>query len=238
MARKTFGQRGMSLVEVTIILMTLALLTAVIAPSMADYINDARQTKAKEDVEAIGTGLARMLRDAGVPFALRDGTVAIADRYKKANRVDVLYGPGAIASVDTTAHPNFLPGAADVTTIPLNWGLAPGAGVQSLEAHLVVNTPTYASPINPPANGSGGPRFAVGWRGAYISGLSADPWGNRYEVNSVLFGASSDSGDKGWNHDVVVISAGANSVMDSNFAQPGFTAGIDDVIYVLQGSTR
>ena len=37
---------GMSLVEATIILMVLAILTAVIAPSAADYVNDARHTKA------------------------------------------------------------------------------------------------------------------------------------------------------------------------------------------------
>src|SRR5687767_7383196 len=49
--RKWNAEKGMSLVEATIILMVLAILTAVIAPSAGDYVNDARQTKAKEDVE-------------------------------------------------------------------------------------------------------------------------------------------------------------------------------------------
>src|SRR4051812_3418876 len=62
--KKWNSERGMSLVEATIILMILAILTAVVAPSMSDSINDARDVKAKEDVEAIGTGIMRMLRDA------------------------------------------------------------------------------------------------------------------------------------------------------------------------------
>ena len=41
--RKWSSERGMSLVEATIILMVLATLTAVISPSIADYNNDARQ---------------------------------------------------------------------------------------------------------------------------------------------------------------------------------------------------
>ncbi|MEX2270380.1 MAG: type II secretion system protein [Vicinamibacterales bacterium] len=240
MNRKMNGERGMSLVEVTIILMVLALLTAVIAPSIDDYIKDARQVKAKEDVEAIGVSLVRMLKDTGAPFPLRSGSVDIADRYKINNRVDLLFGPGNAASIVVADNPVFAPGAASATTSPINWGRAAGAGIESLEAHLVLNTPAYAPPLLTEAAlaGSGGPRFGIGWRGAYLSALSADPWGNRYEVNSVMIGVGSDSVDLGWNTDTVVISAGSNSVMNSTFAQAGFAAGVDDIVFVIQGSTR
>src|SRR5689334_9700995 len=70
--RKWNTERGMSLVEATIILMVLSILTAVIAPSVGDYIEDARHTKAKEDVEAIGGGILRTVRDSGLPCLVID----------------------------------------------------------------------------------------------------------------------------------------------------------------------
>ena len=40
--RKFKGQKGLSLVEVTIMLLVLMLLTSVLAPSIFDFVNDAR----------------------------------------------------------------------------------------------------------------------------------------------------------------------------------------------------
>jgi len=244
MEGKRNGERGMSLVEVTIILMVLAFLTAVIAPAVGDYVNDSKQVKAKEDVEAIGTGLVRMLRDAGAPFPLRDPSAVLADRYKIANRVDLLVGPGVIPSIDTTAHPNFAPGSTEVTSSgSLNWNTATSVGgVELLAEHLVSNLAAYGHPAQTAAAlaGSGGPQFGFGWRGAYLSGLSADPWGNRYAVNSVFFQVGSDStvNDKVWTNDVAVLSAGANLTVDSTLGQSAFTAGLDDIVFVIQGSSR
>src|SRR5437870_1377136 len=59
------GQAGMSLIEATIILMVLFLLTAVMSPAVSDYIEDARHSKAKQDVETIGTTIQRLQRDVG-----------------------------------------------------------------------------------------------------------------------------------------------------------------------------
>ena len=91
--RKFTSERGMSLIEATIILMVLAILTSVLAPSVGDYVNDARQTKVKEDVEALGTGILRMLRDTGKPFpqvVVGTGATSYADE----NRVDLLVSEG------------------------------------------------------------------------------------------------------------------------------------------------
>src|SRR5215467_8378394 len=85
MKRTVNAETGMSLVEATIILMVLALLTAVIAPSAGDYIEEARNTKAKHDVEAIGTGLVRLLRDTGLPCLSKTGASC-----SKANKVEPL----------------------------------------------------------------------------------------------------------------------------------------------------
>src|SRR5687767_7967328 len=80
------NQAGMSLVEATIILLVLATLTAVIAPSMGDYLEDARQHKVKEDIEALGIGIVRLVRDTG----LRGLKMNAAVGFTEANRADTL----------------------------------------------------------------------------------------------------------------------------------------------------
>jgi type II secretory pathway pseudopilin PulG len=65
MKRTLKANDGMSLVEATIILMVLMLLTSVLAPSIYDYVVDARMVKVKEDCEAIGVSVMRLVRDVG-----------------------------------------------------------------------------------------------------------------------------------------------------------------------------
>src|SRR3990167_8086924 len=67
------AERGMSLVEATIILMVMSLLTAVIAPSIRGYVTDAQQTTAKKDTEVIASALGRMLSDVGEAWFVRNG---------------------------------------------------------------------------------------------------------------------------------------------------------------------
>ena len=89
--------RGLSLVEVTIMLFVLMLLTGVLAPSIMDFVRDAQWVKVKEDCEAIGVSVARLARDVG-PCLKFDGTGACT----KTNRVDVLYSDGP--DVDAGRH--------------------------------------------------------------------------------------------------------------------------------------
>ena len=102
--RRTRGsQSGMSLVEATIVLMVLAVLTAIIAPSMGDYIEDARNTKAKEDVEAIGTAILRLVRDTGIPCLTTQSAPTIATGCTKTTRADLLVSSGTAPTVTATA---------------------------------------------------------------------------------------------------------------------------------------
>ena len=73
---KVEGQTGISLVEATIILLVLMLLTGVLAPSIFDYFRDAQMVKVKEDCEAIGVSVARLVRDVG-PCLKFDGTACL-----------------------------------------------------------------------------------------------------------------------------------------------------------------
>lgn len=252
------GQKGMSLVEATIILMVLAVLTGVLAPTINQYVDDARETAAKEDVEAIGTAIARLLRDTGAPFLLVDGDTTFADRFKKANRVDLLLGNGmeAIAGANVnTATTN----TANMTGA-VGWATDLGAAsvnTASMYDHLVSNDATYVNPatsldtFDPAVPASQG-AFGQGWRGAYLSGLiGPDPWGYRYMVNSVYLGTAHDATTAGegrlgtgWSFDTFVISAGRNNAIEVDFEATtnkgtsfatGGSVGNDDVVYVISG---
>jgi type II secretory pathway pseudopilin PulG len=246
MTRRLKGQRGMSLVEATIILMVLATLTAVLAPSMGDYVEDARNTKAKEDVEAIGTSIARLTRDTGQPcLQVAAGACTLA------NRVGLLETAGNDPAIDTSAGfataytftvANSIDGA-----VARNWkasGATNITAVDQADDQFVSNIPAYAGPN---FTLGGGPKSGLGWRGAYLTGpIGGDPWGNRYEANTVFLTVATNSGagtgegqlSGGWSSDVIVISAGSNSTLQTAVGSLGGVAKGDDVTFVLQGSTR
>jgi type II secretory pathway pseudopilin PulG len=214
--------------------MVLAILTAVIAPAITDYVDDAKAVKAKEDVEGLGIGMVRLLRDTGFTgLKFTDGTAVLT----MANRVDVL--STSAGSVPTFTGATFT-SAANMTTSPLQWNTA--ANGDTFETQLVRNQ--LATPYAVPTTASRG----KGWRGSYIAGPSqADPWGNKYYANTVFFSVATDAagateGSVVWTKDVIVVSAGPDGIMQTAI---GGTAGggtgvstSDDVFYVVQGNTR
>ncbi len=134
MRRRLTTARGLSLVEVTIMLFVLMLLTGVLAPSIMDFVRDAQWVKVKEDCEAIGVSVARLARDVG-PCLKFDGTGACT----KTNRVDVLYSDGP------DVKPTDMSGAAlgafyggDATATDLNWHMDDSRG-DSMEHQFVDN---------------------------------------------------------------------------------------------------
>jgi type II secretory pathway pseudopilin PulG len=133
MRRKLENQSGMSLVEVTIILMVLAILTAMVAPAMGDYLEDARHTKAKEDVEAIGTGILRLTRDSGFPCLTLDTTPAtLTTACTLANRVETLLSGGTAPTVNTNTASSVTDGTLNETGGTYNWpGATAGNGVDT-----------------------------------------------------------------------------------------------------------
>jgi len=255
--RKWNAERGMSLVEATIILMVLATLTAAISPSIADYTNDARQTAAKEDVEAIGTGILRLLRDTGSRCLRKTGTTDCT----KLNRVDLLVSSGSNPSATGSADAVIDADSWQDGGSAVNWlpdANAPSAGQRdTVDQQLVTNaTVAYATTT---FSGGGGPKTRVGWRGAYLNGpIGGDPWGTIYQVNTIFLGVASDGADggavdhateglkqAGWSRNVLVLSAGSDRMVDTEFGGSaagaggvGVVAGGDDIIYVFRGSTR
>jgi len=252
--KRTFTvEKGMSLIEATIILMTLAILTAVLAPSINDYVEDARNVKAKEDVEAIGIGIARLIKDTGFAFMVEDATVTALDRFKMANRADLAFGTGAIPSVQAGVDTG-VPADATALQAAVTWTdtIAETTGKVALYNQLVANSPSYPQPgtalasANPPAPGALG-KFGLGYRGAYLNGvITPDPWGNRYACSTIFLGSGSDAtaanggSDVGWSSDAICVSAGRNGQIEVNFDNtPGGTSfsgtANDDVIVVITG---
>ena len=239
--------RGLSLVEVTIMLFVLMLLTGVLAPSIMDFVRDAQWVKVKEDCEAIGVSVARLTRDVG-PCLKFDGTGACT----KTNRVDILYSdgpdvtPGDMAG-DAVA--NFY--GSDVIATDLNWHKDDSRG-DSMEHQLVDNGggPNYPSPWDLESHLTPGPSFGLGWRGAYLSPpIGPDPWGHRYLVNSVFLAVARDAesgggeGQRsgGWSHDAFCLSAGPNGQYETPFggnAAHGVDRRGDDLIFIISGDTR
>jgi type II secretory pathway pseudopilin PulG len=236
--RKGNSEAGMSLVEATIVLMVLAILTSILAPSIADYVNDARQTKVKEDVESLGMGIMRMLRDTALPFPVR--TAGATPSRASANRVDLLVSEGGIPSA-TVATGTAEAVAGYIVSADVRWDDAIGDEVELATDHLVTNANLYTSVTYPAA---GGPRTGLGWRGAYINtSTGPDPWGTRYGCTTVWLSQGSDvtaAANKGTNNDAFCLSAGADSAVDTDMDSSNGAVSIqgDDIAFVFQGNTR
>ncbi|HXH25968.1 MAG TPA: hypothetical protein VNI78_12000 [Vicinamibacterales bacterium] len=250
MQQKLKSERGLSLIEATIILLVLSVLTAVVAPSMGDFVNDARDVRAKEDVEAIGGAIMRLLRDSRQACLVLDATSASCT---ETNRVDLLYSDGSNPTVSASSYA--IENSA-ITGTNINWLGHADAATQTdtMENQLVKNTPNgatanaYADPTS--FYTKGGPKAGIGWRGAYIAApVGPDPWGFNYQSNTAFLNVANDvsgtgegQASGGWRYDVIVISAGRNGNIETPFANAtgtgGTSLGGDDVVYVITGTTR
>lgn len=244
------SHRGLSLVEVTIMLLVLMLLTSVLAPSIFDFVNDARWVKVKEDCEAIAVTVARLTRDVGPCLQQTYGGSAGCTRN---NRIDILVSDGPPAP--TNGSTSFIPIPANTINMTDWWNGTPSTNVARMEDQFARNTPLYTLPVPP----SVGPLFNLGWRGGYLSPpIGPDPWGQAYEVNSgfltvardvpcvIVSPATSCAAGQGqtgggWERDVICVSAGPNMILETPFGgTTGWGTGRtgDDWVTIIQGSTR
>jgi Tfp pilus assembly protein PilE len=242
------SQAGLSLVEATIILMVLSILTAALAPAAGAYLEESRNTKAKADVEGIGAAIDQTLRDTGLPCLSFNGSSCANST---TGRVELLMSgtstsasePTVIASMDVNLGATGLASAQN-----LNWAGGTNAVAANrrdlMDNHFVTNSPAYTAVS---FTAGGGPRPGSGWRGPYVNGpLDVDPWGYAYQASTVFLIPASDATDGtgtgqrrgGWTQDVVVISAGSNGTIQTAFGAAGTAAVGDDVVYVVQGATH
>lgn len=253
MTRRLRSESGLSLVEATIILLVIGVLTAIAAPAARNYIEESRNTKAKEDVGLIGATIDQVLRDTGVRCLSKAPTnlatpIATAP-CSLSNRVELLVsGSSLTANKPVVVTTPVTVTASTASAANLNWSGGTDEVVDAsknlMDPHLVTNTAGYTAVG---FTGGGGPKAGLGWRGAYLNGpIDLDPWGYIYQANTVFLTAASDAADGtnggqkrgGWTYNVLVISSGSNAAIQTAFGVSGAAAVGDDVVYVVQGGTR
>jgi hypothetical protein len=200
------------------------LLTGVLAPSMGDFIIDAKMVKVKEDCEAIGIATMRLVRDIGPCLKMTaDGTC-----------IDVIYsqgisGRGNWPEFGGDMEEQFVMNQhAGIRIYPLpGWRgayLSPQIGPDPWGTRYGVNSKFL---VAPPAVHL----VAATTAGANSCGnlMAGDP------ASSTCNGIDDNEAD------IICISGGPNQIYDSSFdgnVGGGTTRRGDDFVYVIQGSKR
>jgi len=247
MSSRLRAQRGMSMVEATIILMVLSVLAAALAPSARAYVEDARNVKAKGDVEAIASSIDQLMRDTGMRCLSLNGSSCANST---SGRVELLVSGSGVGLNEPTVVSAALTIAGSLASgTSLNWAgdtvsEVPDARRDLMDDQFATNAPAYPVPT---FAAGGGPRPGVGWRGVYLAApIDVDPWGYVYQASTLFLATASDATDGtgegerrgGWTRDVIVLSPGSNGVMQTAFGSAATTAVGDDVMAVVQGGTR
>jgi type II secretory pathway pseudopilin PulG len=244
------SSKGFTLVEVTIILLVLVILSSILLPNLGGFNRLARYARVKEDVGAICASAARMLVDIGeVAFyhwGGRDSGRRDSDTPYRYDPVGLLIGDGDIPELNgnlgsTGTHwqapyrEKFAEGL-DISGIGIEFR------VDTIANHMIHNTPSgnaanaYRTPLDmisgnysagiygglhfDPAGGQGF-NSLFAWRGPYLSDrVDADPWGNRYMINVFALWVPTELDSDGFSSAVVCYSAGPDEEIDTAFNQP------------------
>ena len=224
------GQRGLSLIEVTIMLLVLMLLTSVLAPSIFDFVQDAQWVKVKEDCEVLAISLARLIKDVG-PQLRGHGANPPPAAYPGA-KLDLIVSDGTAALGNPPAAPNqplYLTNWwATGTNAYDPFAVHGGQNVSTCEEQFITNRdtvntfPFYVEASGPPV----GLRWGQGWRGAYLAPpCGPDPWGRAYQINTKWLTTTFDGGNVNHCEDVFCISPGKNGIIETPFSAGTWTAG-------------
>lgn len=207
------GQKGYTLTEMTAVVATAGVLTAVVLPVAVSQVQGSRITAAQGDVNAIGAAVSSLIKDSG-DYPMRSGSAnAFSDRYAKTLLLST--EPNG-----TTREPDFSKLGTVGTDITAK---------DSFEIHFFTNksgtTTLYST--------SG----ELQWKGPYLSKRGLDPWGKSYLIylQGVRDAANPDETDatkKGkTDKNILVISAGPNGVVET--LSTDNSAKGDDIVTVL-----
>lgn len=234
MAARLRSAQGLSLIEVTVMLVVLMALVGALVPAVGDSIESARLVRARNDLTQISVGLANFQRDVG-PFVFDGSTVRQARTVSSLRVVDLLVSNAPLpdvadaAPIETLAPGMFLD--PSVVTGPaglLGWVETPTR--DQMDTHLRMNGRNYVE-----ADITTGP--GRGWNGPYVSKpVGGDPWGHAYLINTgFLRGLPPRAG---WctRCAVFAISAGPNGLLETPFQQPIANANVlgDDLAVRIQ----
>lgn len=198
------SERGVSIIEATIVLTVIAILTGAISPTVSRTLARARLARAATDVAAIKSAMNSFITEHTlfVPFTSTGASGG--------DIIEMLVGDGDI--------PFTAIGATSWDDVVACCGAEPD--VAFMEGHLVTNSSL---------GGIGSYSTAAGgWKGTYINApIDPDPWGNRYAVNVQYLKTTTTN-------DTFVLSAGPDEEIDTAFTFNGARPGDDDIIAVVR----
>jgi len=203
---------GFTLIEMVVVLAVVAILAAILTPTIAKNINDSKITRATNETQVIAAAVGSFYRDVG-RWPTSDGT-SLSDT------LQLLYGPGDVPTIQGA-------GVSDE-----EFWLNDGTGwavdvIDTFANHLIENDPRDGA-VNYPDDTTV-PRPELRWRGPYLTEVRADPWGSHYSCN-IYYTFNTTTNFVG------VWSAGPNRIANTDAIQAStaVSTGGDDVLYRLQ----
>lgn len=198
MKGRGIGQRGMTLMEIVIVLAVLAILVALLTPLVFTYIEDARKNQAQADANSYAAAIVKFMKDTGLPPYKGADTAVHNPKYDATTDFSCLISDGTLpvglaSQWDTTAATG---------TVKCDGTVGTAAGADLIENHLIKNAPAGSTAKSYTESGKNA------WRGPYLPSAPKDPWGQAYLVNI-------KNADPGSGKAVIVISAGPDGGIDT-----------------------
>lgn len=200
--------RGFTLIEMVVVLAVVAILAAILTPTIAKNINDAKLARATNETQVIASAIGSFFKDLG-RWPTSNGSDA-----NHPDSVRLLYGPGTIPTDGASAvidDENWLVGGTLVT-----------GNEDTFSNQLIANTPGGLLAYSTTGT-------ELKWKGPYLNEIKADPWGNYYGCN-IYYTYNSTTNAVG------VWSAGPDRTTNTAFTATSvsFAVGGDDIIARIQ----
>ncbi|MFQ5881987.1 MAG: prepilin-type N-terminal cleavage/methylation domain-containing protein [Candidatus Methylomirabilales bacterium] len=197
-------ERGFTLIELILVVVVVAILAAILVPTVLSILDDSAVTKGKADAKAIAGAVVAFRKDVG-EFPTRDASGAAGDE------VNLLYS-GTTAPLVTTF------GGASPATEMVSFDCTTAANCESFEFPFFTNVSTsnaYDTPTDPddPTD--------KGWKGPYISENAIDEFGSPY----IIYVSRLRRADKVTSERSFVVFAGPDKIYDTT---PSATTTQDD----------
>jgi type II secretory pathway pseudopilin PulG len=229
------SERGITILETTVILSVLFILAGAMSPIVSESVNTARAVKARNDASMIAMGLINFQKDLGAD-AVNYGAANVA--LQSSRLPALLASQGTAPETDDSKPSTSLlaplissPGA-DATRAALlaqrrRWREVASAALDDV---LITNHSGFRYRR---------PGEYGGWNGPYLSAeVKGDPWGNQYLINSQWLDGGSSTADANGRprRAVFIVSAGADGVIDTPFEQSVVEARAfgDDIVIRIQ----
>ncbi len=180
------GRAGFTLIELVLVVAVVAILAAILVPTVFSILDDSAITKGKADVKAVAGAIAKFRDDTG-EYPTRDADVASGE-------VNLLYS-GTVAPVAADFSPSL--GGGD----PFNCATA--TNCEAFAFPFITNSGTNAYPS--------ASTLKKRWKGPYLSDNTPDEFDTPYIVYvRRLRGTGAVTTERAW-----VVFAGQNRVYDT-----------------------